>query len=306
MPQHPAFPHPGAGCDPHGADPGPSLVAVPGCPGPHVPSGASTGDARLADGLAALTALVAAPAEEVGDQLVETLEVLVEIVPGARWATLGERTRRVRPQTVASTGEPAWLADALQFHLGEGPVLQAMDRHQPVVVIDAAGDLRWPRFASSVTSRLAVRSVLSVPLRGVRGKDASLSFYGDRSGAFDSSAIGILPIAVASADITLAGLRQRQRAQHLARALVSNRRIGVSVGILMAQHHWTEDEAFSALGQVSQILNRKIADLADEVCLTGTLPTLPATGQKNGRSALGRVDVAHTEPTTGGDRRLRE
>ncbi|WP_170315476.1 GAF and ANTAR domain-containing protein [Nakamurella deserti] len=230
---------------------------------------------RLADQLAALTTLVAVPAEEAGDQLVETLEVLVGIVPGARWATLGERKRRVRPQTVASTGEPGWLADAVQFHLGEGPTLQAMDRRQPVVVSDATRDPRWPRFAASVAAQLRVRSVLSVPLRGVRGKDASLSLYGDISDAFDGAAVEVLPIAVASADITLAGLRQRQRAQNLTRALASNRRIGVSVGILMARHQWTEEQAFDALGEVSQALNRKVADLAEEVCLTGTLPSPP-------------------------------
>lgn len=228
------------------------------------------------DGLAALAALVAVPADDdSSDQLVETLHVLVALVPGARWATLGERKRRVRPQTVASTGEAAWLADAVQYHLGEGPTLQAMDRRMPVFVTDATTEPRWPRFAAAATSQLAIRSVLSVPLRGVRGKDASLSFYGDSSDAFVGSAIDMLPVAIASADITLAGLRQRQRSQNLARALGSNRRIGVSVGILMAQHHWTEDEAFNALGVVSQALNRKVADLADEVCLTGTLPSAP-------------------------------
>ncbi len=250
----------------------------------------------MAESLAALTALVAVPAEEVGDRFVETLEVLVEIVPGARWATLGERKRRVRPQTIASTGEPAWLADAAQYHLGEGPTLQAMDRRQPVVVGDASRDPRWPRFAMSVCSQLQIRSVLSVPLRGVRGKDASLSFYGDTSDAFHGTAIEVLPLAVASADIALAGLRQRHRAQNLARALVSNRRIGVSVGILMAHHQWSEDEAFTALGEVSQALNRKIADLADEVCLTGTLPSMPATGPA---TAPGSGRPAHPRPEAG-------
>jgi hypothetical protein len=255
---------------------------------------------RLADGLAALTALVAVPAEESGDQLVETLRVLVDLVPGARWATLGERKRRVRPQTVASTNEQAWLADAVQYHLGEGPTLQAMDRRVPVVVSDVTNDPRWPRFAASVLSQLSVRSVLSVPLRGVRGKDASLSLYGDTSDAFDASAIAVLPIAVASADITLAGLRQRQRAQNLNRALGSNRRIGVSVGILMAQHQWTEEEAFNALGEVSQALNRKVADLADEVCLTGTLPAPPViaapTEPRPARPSRHRDDAANRGP----------
>lgn len=246
---------------------------------------------RLLDNLAALGELVASPAEQGGDQLVETLGILVDMVPGARWASFGERKRRVRPRTVASTGEPASMADAVQYQLGEGPTLQAIERRTPVVVSDATKDPRWPRFASSVESQLLIRSVLSVPLRGVRGNDASLNLYGDTTDAFDGPAIDVLPFAIAAADITLAGLRQRQRAHNLTRALLSNRRIGVGVGILMAQNHWTEDEAFAALGELSQALNRKVADLAEEVCLTGTLPSAPA-GASGPGAALRPPDSA--------------
>ncbi len=227
--------------------------------------------ARLTEGFGALAALVATPAEDDGDRLVDTLEVLLTMVPGARWATMGERTRRVRPQTVATTGESGRLADAVQFRLGEGPTLRALERRVASAVSDLTVDRRWPRLAA-MAADLPVRSVLALPLRGAQGRDASLTLYAPTADAFEDAALQLMPVTVASADIALAGLRQRQRAQNLNRALLSNRRIGVSVGILMAQHQWTEDQAFQALGDVSQSLNRKVADLAEEVCLTGALP----------------------------------
>jgi AmiR/NasT family two-component response regulator len=59
--------------------------------------------------------------------------------------------------------------------------------------------------------------------------------------------------------------------EHLQTALVSARRIGAAIGILMGQHKVTDDDAFELLRRASQARNRKIRDLADQVVLTGTL-----------------------------------
>lgn len=76
---------------------------------------------------------------------------------------------------------------------------------------------------------------------------------------------------------------QRQ-AEHLERALESNRLIGTAVGILMAGSRITSEEAFDRLRASSQRTNRKLRELADEVVLTGALPAAPGASRRPSRS----------------------
>ncbi|WP_299960620.1 ANTAR domain-containing protein [uncultured Modestobacter sp.] len=61
------------------------------------------------------------------------------------------------------------------------------------------------------------------------------------------------------------------RIDHLQKAVQSNRRIGMALGILMTHHQLTEAEAFNRLVQSSQQQNRKLAAIAEEVIYTGHL-----------------------------------
>ena len=61
---------------------------------------------------------------------------------------------------------------------------------------------------------------------------------------------------------------------HLRTALVSARRIGAAIGILMGQQHLSDDDAFALLSDASQRTNRKLRDVADHVRRTGTLDGL--------------------------------
>ena len=55
-------------------------------------------------------------------------------------------------------------------------------------------------------------------------------------------------------------------------ALLSARRIGQAIGILMTRHQITDDDAFGRLRKTSQRLHRKLRDIAEDVVLTGELP----------------------------------
>lgn len=48
-----------------------------------------------------------------------------------------------------------------------------------------------------------------------------------------------------------------------------------AIGIVMAREQLTTQAAFARLRQVSNELNRRVVDLADQVVLTGALPTSP-------------------------------
>ncbi len=59
--------------------------------------------------------------------------------------------------------------------------------------------------------------------------------------------------------------------ENLRIALRSNRRIGIAIGLIMAQCHATDHEAFELLRQRSMDTNRKMADLAERVVQVGRL-----------------------------------
>ena len=79
--------------------------------------------------------------------------------------------------------------------------------------------------------------------------------------------------------VELARLREyavsqaEDEAANLRVALSSNRRIGAALGILMYRFKIGNDESFTLLRETSQRLNRKLGDIADDVVLTGELPT---------------------------------
>jgi AmiR/NasT family two-component response regulator len=58
-------------------------------------------------------------------------------------------------------------------------------------------------------------------------------------------------------------------AAELQRALVSNRRIGMAMGILMERHRLTEEHAFDRLRDLSQRSNVKLRDVAEQLIYTG-------------------------------------
>ena len=66
------------------------------------------------------------------------------------------------------------------------------------------------------------------------------------------------------------GVIDRNKIANLEVALITCRRIGTALGILMAQNQWTQQEAFAVLATVSQRTHRKIRDIADDVLFTGT------------------------------------
>jgi ANTAR domain len=61
------------------------------------------------------------------------------------------------------------------------------------------------------------------------------------------------------------------RSAQLERALASNRRIGIAIGVLMTRLHVTDAEALGQLRDASQRRNVKLSRLAEEVIRTGTI-----------------------------------
>ena len=79
-------------------------------------------------------------------------------------------------------------------------------------------------------------------------------------------------LASARSDLAVA----TAHAEHLQRALVSNRRIGMAMGILTERHRLTHEQAFERLRDLSQRSNVKLHDVAEQMIYTGdtTAPRL--------------------------------
>jgi len=64
----------------------------------------------------------------------------------------------------------------------------------------------------------------------------------------------------------------RTQIANLETALVTARRMGAAIGILMANRKINETQALDALRVVSQNSHRQLRDIADDGLLTGMLP----------------------------------
>lgn len=175
-------------------------------------------------------------------------------------------------RTVASTDERAVALDEIQYELGSGPCVDAVLQDTVFHTDDLRADTRWPEYSRRATEETTVRSMLSFRMFFEVGDlIAGLNLYSTRAAAFDSdtAVIGTLITTHGAAAITAAAAREQ--VGHLGRALASNRDIGVAMGILMAQHKVTREQAFDLLRVASQHSNRKIVDISDEVIRTGAL-----------------------------------
>jgi AmiR/NasT family two-component response regulator len=68
---------------------------------------------------------------------------------------------------------------------------------------------------------------------------------------------------------------QVEKNANLEVALLTSRRIGAAIGVIVAGQKVTYEQAFDLLRQVSQHSHRKLRDVAEDVLLTGVLPQRP-------------------------------
>ncbi|KRF41983.1 hypothetical protein ASH01_18080 [Terrabacter sp. Soil811] len=199
----------------------------------------------------------------------------VERVPRARAASITTLSHN-RFVTAAASDDVARQADAMQYELGSGPCVDAIVEHTIYQPKDLATDERWPVYGRRVASELGLHSMLSFRMN-LEWTDlvAGLNFYAEEPNSFDDHdlAEGLLLTTHAAQAVTAAHLRDR--VDNLERALSSNRDIGTAVGVLVAQHKLTRDQAFDLLRIASQNTNRKLHDVALDVIDTGALDVTP-------------------------------
>lgn len=171
--------------------------------------------------------------------------------------------------TPAASDEALARIDGLQYEIGEGPCLDALQQHETVSSPDLGEDQRWPKWGRTVVEELGLHSVLSYRLYSTKNTLGALNLYAHRVDAFDSDDVYNGLALAAHVGVALAGA---QKAEHLERAITNRTVIGQAEGILMERFDISAERAFAVLRRVSQERNVKLHRVAEELVDTRRVP----------------------------------
>jgi hypothetical protein len=197
------------------------------------------------------------------------------LVPGCDHASIMVR-EGARYRTVAASDDTGALIDRLERETGDGPCVDAIETDEYQLDADITTHSQWPPLAERVLAETSVRGMAGFRLLVDGRKAGALNLFSDVPGALSVNSGDVGVVLAAFASVALAGATQRQRAETLQQGLSSNREIGTAIGLLMAAHGLTSDQAFETLRKASSQLNRKVSVIARELVELG--PDRPARG----------------------------
>lgn len=213
----------------------------------------------------------------------EALPQLLLPVPALCGALVAALVRPARPQPIrTAVGDPAVIAtlDELDVGFGDAIAVQALAGDQPVTCDDVSTERRWQGYPQALNTRTPIRSVHAHPVP-IEGPEAAvLIVYADRPHHFTEEITHRVGLLARSIGGLLSLLRSRDELTHVHTALHTSRQISQALGILMATHKITSEEAFQRLRTASQASHVKLRDVANEVTLTGRLPSLAELEQR--------------------------
>jgi GAF domain-containing protein len=199
----------------------------------------------------------------------ETLQMIVDLavdaVPGCEHAGISfVHSRKI--STPAASDAVALRVDAVQFEVGQGPCLDAIQEDRIFRTDDLSTETRWPLFAARAHAETGIRSMLGLRLFARGRTMGALNLMSAQPEAFDDDSLSTAALFAALAAVAL---NVAQTEETLQLALKSRDIIGQAMGILMERHRITDKEAFQRLSLASQSLNVRLKDVADQVVLTG-------------------------------------
>ena len=231
----------------------------------------------VAESLARLTRELRNEPPDVG--LKQVVDLAATELVGARWASITV-LRRGAFQTIARNEPVADEIDLTQYKTGIGPCVDAVIEDSTYVTGDIAREAKWQPLGRQLHDRFGVRSMLAYRLHLLDESEAiaGLNLSTDEADAFDTADLHRGRVLATHCALLVTASLAQDKATHLLRALESNREIGVAIGVLMARHQLTRDQAFDVLRVASQRSNRKLIDIAVEVADTGLAPPGVAEG----------------------------
>ncbi|WP_149181255.1 ANTAR domain-containing protein [Streptomyces sp. TRM49041] len=185
-------------------------------------------------------------------------------------ATLGDEDDDTDERRTTATHPDLAALVTVQLDSGDGPIRTALDSGEPVDAQDLLHDDRWPAYRAAALGT-GVRASVTLPFHRA-GIDMTLNLYGFRPGSLGNAAHGAA--AVLGEEATAGLVRDRRyraaltEVGQLETALRSRPVIDQAGGIVMHVLGCGVEEAYAVLRRVSQLTNRKLADVAEAVVRT--------------------------------------
>ena len=190
----------------------------------------------------------------------------IEFVDGCDHASLMLRQHGRNRSAAATT---TWLRsiNQMEIELGVGQTDRRHGRRraEPAPPDDLTTGSKWPALARWIREETSVKGMAGFRLRRDGEKVGALNVFSDTAGALTQHSLDQAIVLTAFASIAMAALERGEEAVTLRRGLESNREIGKAIGLLMAMHSITDDQAFEMLSKVSQEMNIKLAEVASQV-----------------------------------------
>ncbi len=164
-------------------------------------------------------------------------------------------------ETKSGTDQLVWELDSIQYELGEGPCVQAVEEEPVVLVNHLRRDERWPRYTPAAIAK-GVRSQLAVRLFSNGKHVAGLNLYSTEHDEVDEDCAETARLFATHAGIMVGHAEQEEQLNH---ALQSRKLIGQAIGILMERYSIDADRAFQFLVRASSTSNIKLRDVAEEL-----------------------------------------
>jgi GAF domain-containing protein len=217
------------------------------------------------DALGALSRILYA-SDDFHEVFAAIVTMAVRMVDGCDHASILQRGRDGRYQTAVSTDDIARTIDKLEQLHQQGPCLDAIVEDLPQFEDDLTDpETQWPELAEQVVRQTPVRSAAGFRIIVGEEKVGALNLFSDRVGGISEHSTDQAILLAAFASVAVSALHDRREARTLAAGLKSNREIGKAVGLLMAFHKISDNEAFDLLRKASQDMNIKLAEVAREV-----------------------------------------
>ena len=194
-----------------------------------------------------------------------TLQSIVDAaavsLPGIGHAGITIAHRDGRFETLASSDSLVRDLDDLQYRLGEGPCLFAIEAEPVVTVNHLRHDQRWPRYVAPAVA-LGLKAQLGLQLHADDHKVGGLNLYSTETEVIEPEVQHLAELFAAHAALALGFVR---RSEELTSALATRKTIGQAIGIVMERFGIDEDLAFGYLRRISSTTNVKLRDVAGDV-----------------------------------------
>jgi GAF domain-containing protein len=198
-----------------------------------------------------------------------TLDAIVQAasrsLPGVDYVGISIAHRNGEVETKAGTDQLVWELDQLQYELGEGPCVYAMEKDPVVVVNDIRHERRWPHYVPRAVER-GLKAQMGLRLYHEDETLGGLNLYSVSVDLIDPDVQHTAELFAVHSALALGRAR---REQDLNSALMTRKVIGQAVGMVMERFGLDEERAFQYLTRVSQHSNIKLREVAKEIVAQG-------------------------------------